>query len=66
MTSQTRASLKELQELDQEIVQVRSTIQNFEVLLEEVDGPVLRSEQDVKGLQKRLQEIKLAANKKEL
>ncbi|MEE2669860.1 MAG: hypothetical protein VYD78_07650, partial [Gemmatimonadota bacterium] len=58
--------LKELQELDQEIVQVRSTVQNFEVLLEEVDGPVLRSEQDVKGLQTRLQAIKLAENKVEL
>ena len=66
MTSQIRASLKELQELDQKIAQVRSTIQDFEVLLEEVDAPVLRSEQDVKGLQTRLQEIRLVENRLEL
>ena len=66
MTPQTRTSLKELQQLDQDIAQVRSAVQELELLLEEVDAPVLRSEQDVKGLQKRLQEVKLVEQRVEL
>ena len=54
MTPQTRTSLKELQNLDEEITALRSETQSFEPLLEEVDEPVLRLEQGVQALEKRL------------
>jgi predicted nucleic acid-binding Zn-ribbon protein len=66
MTSHTRISLKELQQLDQEIAAVRSAAEDFEPLLEEIDGPVLRLEQDVKGLDKRLTQIRVEENRIEL
>ena len=66
MTPQTRTSLKELQQLDQEIAAVRSATQGFEPLLEEVDEPVLRLEQEVQALEKRLTEIRLEENRIEL
>ena len=66
MTPQTRTSLKELQNLDQEIAAVRSATQSFEPLLEEVDAPVLRLEQEVQALEKRLTEIRLEENRIEL
>jgi predicted nucleic acid-binding Zn-ribbon protein len=66
MTPQTRTSLKELQQLDQEIAAVRSASEGFEPLLEEVDAPVLRLEQEVEALEKRLTEIKLEENRIEL
>jgi predicted nucleic acid-binding Zn-ribbon protein len=66
MTPQTRTSLRELQELDQEIKNVRSASQSFDQVLEEVDAPVLRLEQDVQALGKRLTEIKLEENRLEL
>jgi predicted nucleic acid-binding Zn-ribbon protein len=66
MTPQTRTSLKELQQLDQEIAAVRSATQSFEPLLEEVDAPVLRLEQEVQALEKRLREIRLEENRIEL
>jgi len=66
MTPQTRTSLKELQNLDQEIAAVRSATQSFDPLLEEVDAPVLRLEQEVQALEKRLTEIRLEENRIEL
>ena len=66
MTPQTRTSLKELQQLDQEIAAVRSASQGFEPLLEEVDAPVLRLGQEVESIAKRLKEIKLEENRIEL
>ena len=66
MTPQTRTYLKELQNLDQEIAVVRAARQSFEPLLEEVDEPVLRLEQDVQALEKRLTEIRLDENRIEL
>ena len=63
MTPQARTSLKELQELDQEIAAIRSSAESFEPLLEEVDAPVLRLEQEVKALEKRVQEIRLEENR---
>ncbi len=66
MTPQTRTSLKELQNLDQEIAAVRSVTQSFDPLLEEVDAPVLRLEQEVQALEKRLTEIRLEENRIEL
>ena len=66
MTPQTRTSLKELQQLDQEIAAARSASQGFEPLLEEVDAPVLRLEQEVESISKRLKEIKLEENRIEL
>jgi len=58
--------LKELQQLDQEIAAVRAATQNFEPLLGEVDEPVLRLEQEVQALEKRLKEIRLEENRIEL
>ncbi|MCH7891501.1 MAG: hypothetical protein IH921_08360, partial [Gemmatimonadetes bacterium] len=66
MTPQTRTSLKELQNLDQEIAAVRSATESFDPLLEEVDAPVLRLEQEVQALEKRLTEIRLEENRLEL
>ena len=66
MTPQTWTSLKELQQLDQEVAAVRSATQSFEPLLEEVDAPVLRLEQEVQALEKRLKEIRLEENRIEL
>ena len=66
MTPQTRTSLKELQNLDQEIAAVRSASQGFEPLLEEVDAPVLRLEQEAQALERRLKEIRLEENRIEL
>jgi len=66
MTPQTRTSLKDLQDLDQEIAAVRLTSEGFEPLLEEVDAPVLRLEQEVEALEKRLTDIKLEENRIEL
>ena len=66
MTPQTRTSLKDLQDLDQEIAAVRLTSEGFEPLLEEVDAPVLRLEQEVEALEKRLADIKLEENRIEL
>jgi len=66
MTPQTRTSLKDLQHLDQEIAAVRSAIENFDPLLEEVDAPVLRLEQEVQALEKRLKEVRLEEKRIEL
>ena len=57
MTPQTRTSLKELQNLDQEIAVVRAARQSFEPLLEEVDEPVLRLE-PVSQLEQPLQSVR--------
>jgi predicted nucleic acid-binding Zn-ribbon protein len=66
MTPQTRTSLLELQQLDQQITAVRLTSEGFELLLGEVDAPVLRLEQEVEALEKRLTDIKLEENRLEL
>jgi predicted nucleic acid-binding Zn-ribbon protein len=66
MTPQTRTSLKELQNLDRAIVAIRSSAQSFDLLLEEVNAPVGRLEQEVEALEKRLTELKLEENRIEL
>jgi predicted nucleic acid-binding Zn-ribbon protein len=66
MTPQTRTSLKELQNLDQAIAAIRSSAQSFDLLLEEVNVPVARLEQEVEALEKRLTEVKLEENRIEL
>ena len=66
MTPQTRTSLKELQTLDQEIAAVLTATESFDSLLEEVDAPMLRLEQEVQALEKRLTEIRLEENRLEL
>ncbi len=66
MTPQTRTSLKELQNLDQAIAAIQSAAQSFDLLLEEVDAPVARLEQEVEALEKRLTELKLEENRIEL
>ncbi|SVB16943.1 uncharacterized protein METZ01_LOCUS169797, partial [marine metagenome] len=59
MKSKERMSLKELQSLDTQLGAVRSTIDNFEVKLEELEAPTLKLEEQIKGLAKRLQELSL-------
>ena len=59
MTPQTHSSLKELQELDQEIASIESVVGTFDAKLEEVGEPVHRLEKELKGLQARLQEVTL-------
>ncbi len=66
MTPQTRTSLKELQNLDQAIAANRSAAQSFDLLLEEVNAPVVRLAQEVEALEKRLTELKLEENRIEL
>jgi len=66
MTPQTRTSLKELQNLDQAIAAIRSSAQSFDLLLEEVNAPVARREQEGEALEKRLTELKLEENRIEL
>jgi len=66
MTPQTRTSLKELQNLDQAIAAIRSSAQSFDLLLEEVNAPVARLEQEIEALGKRLTELKLEENRIEL
>ena len=66
MTPQTRTSLKELQNLDQAIAAIQSAAQSFDLLLEEVNAPVARLEQEVGALEKRLTELKLEENRIEL
>ena len=66
MTPQTRTSLKELQNLDQAIAAIQSAAQSFDLLLEEVNAPVARLEQEVEALEKRLTELKLEENRIEL
>ena len=66
MTPQTRTSLKELQNLDRAIAAIRSSAQSFDLLLEEVNAPVARLEQEVEALEKRLTELKLEENRIEL
>ena len=45
---------------------MRSATQSFEPLLEEVDAPLLRLEQEVQSLERRLKEIRLEENRVEL
>ena len=53
MTSKERASLKELQSLDIKLRNIGSTIDNFEVELEELEAPTLKLGQEIEGLGKR-------------
>ena len=66
MTSKERASLKELQSLDIKLRNIGSTIDNFEVELEELEAPTLKLGQEIEGLGKRLQELSLEKNRLEL
>ena len=66
MTPQTHSSLKELQELDQEIASIESVVGTFDAKLEEVGEPVHRLEKELKALQARLQEVTLEENRLEL
>ena len=49
MTSKERASLKELQSLDIKLRNIGSTIDNFEVELEELEAPTLKLGQEIEG-----------------
>ena len=66
MTSQERASLKELQSLDTQLGIIRSTMDNFEVKLEELEAPTLRLGKEIESLEKRVKELSLEERRLEL
>lgn len=59
MTSQTRASLKELQRLDREIEKTRKRILEFDPLFAEIEEPAVALESEVESTQGRVQEMKV-------
>jgi len=59
MTDDTMGSLRELQELDSQLDQIKARIAEFDPLLEEVDEPAMALEQEVTNLKGRLQEMKV-------
>lgn len=59
MKEETTGSLKELQELDLVLEEMRTRIAAFDPLIEEVEKPALALEQEMEAAQKRLQEMKL-------
>jgi predicted nucleic acid-binding Zn-ribbon protein len=59
MTENTRISLRELQQLDLDIQQIRKGLDEFGVRLDELEEPALQLESELSAAQKRLQEIKL-------
>ena len=66
MTSQTRASLKELQRLDREIENTRKRIREFDPLFEELEEPALALEAEVETTRSRVQEMKVEERRLEL
>ncbi len=66
MTSQTRASLKELQRLDREIEKTRKRIREFDPLFEEVEEPALALESEVENTRSRVKEMKVEERRLEL
>lgn len=66
MTSQTRASLKELQRLDREIERTRKRIREFDPLFEEVEEPALALESEVENTRSRVKEMKVEERRLEL
>lgn len=59
MTQDSAGSLKDLQEIDLQLEELRVRIAEYDPLLEEVDEPALALEQEVSTLKKRMQEIKI-------
>ena len=66
MTPQTHSTLKELQQMDQEIASIESVVGTFDAKLEEVGAPIQHLEKEVKALQARLQEVTLEESRVEL
>ena len=66
MTSQTRASLKELQRLDREIDRTRKRIREFDPLFEEIEEPALALESEVENTRGRVKEMKVEERRLEL
>lgn len=66
MTEDSMGSLKELQELDLQVEQIKDRIAEFDPLLEEVEEPALALEQEVVKLKGRLQEMKVEERRLEL
>ena len=66
MTPQTHSTLKELQQMDQEIASIESIVGTFDEKLEEVGEPIVRLEKEVTALKARLQEVSLEENRVEL
>jgi predicted nucleic acid-binding Zn-ribbon protein len=59
MTQDSAGSLKELQEIDLQLEQLRIRIAEYDPLLEEVDKPALVLDKEVATLQKRLKEMQV-------
>ena len=66
MTSQTHSTLKELQQMDQEIVSIEAVVGTFDAKLEEVDEPIRHLQKEVEALAARLREVALDENRLEL
>lgn len=66
MAENTRISLRELQQIDQDIDSLREGLDGFPERLEEVEGPALQLESELEATRKRLQDIKLEERRLEL
>lgn len=66
MAENMRISLRELQQLDQDIKQLKAGLEDFGLKLEEVEEPALRLESELGTAQKRLQQISLEERRLEL
>ncbi|RMH11663.1 MAG: hypothetical protein D6701_14710, partial [Gemmatimonadetes bacterium] len=64
--TQTRASLRELQKLDQEIARLEAEIESFEPRIEQVEEPAARLGAEVEALRKRLQESRVEERRLQL
>lgn len=66
MTEQTRTALKELQDLDRGIQEIRDRMSRVEEDLLDVDAPVQALQEEVDTTRKRLQEMRLEERRVEL
>ena len=66
MTPQTHSTLKELQQMDQEITSIESIVGTFDGKLKKIGEPIVRLEKEGTALKARLQEVSLEENRVEL
>jgi predicted nucleic acid-binding Zn-ribbon protein len=59
MTEETTGSLKDLQDMDLQLEELKERVAEFDPLIDEVEEPALALEQEVKTLKGRLQEMKV-------
>lgn len=66
MTEQTRSGLKKLQRLDEDILEARTFLKDFDPLLAEVEEPALKVEAELTRTRSRLQEMRLEERRLEV